>query len=325
MFSDSSFRDLLNALPAAIYTTDAEGRITFYNEAAVAFSGRRPEVGTDQWCVTWRLYNTDGTALPHDQCPMAVSLKEGRAIRGVEAIAERPDGSRVPFMPFPTPLRDADGNVVGAVNMLIDISERKRAEEQQRTLIDELNHRVKNTLATVQSIAAQTFRSTPDPATFAPKFEGRLVALSRAHDLLTQRRWTGVTLEELIEAELTPFTGDGSAAFTLAGTDVVVSPRVALVLGMVVHELATNALRHGAWSAAGGGIALAWHVETGVTGERFLHLGWRETGGPVVSEPSRRGFGLRIIERSIERDLGGTVELRFDDAGLACDVTAPLL
>src|SRR5215207_8159464 len=109
---EQNLRDLLEALPAAIYMTDAQGRITFYNQAAVALAGRCPEVGHDQWCVTWRLYQPDGTPLPHEHCPMAVALKENRSIRGVEAIAERPDGTRVAMLPFPTPLRDASGALV---------------------------------------------------------------------------------------------------------------------------------------------------------------------------------------------------------------------
>jgi PAS domain S-box-containing protein len=137
-------QNLLAAIPAAIYTTDAAGKITYYNEAAVEFAGRRPTIGSDEWCVTWKLYWPDGTPLPHDQCPMAVALKEGRPIRGKEAVAERPDGTRVPFIPFPTPLRDGSGKLVGAINMLVDVSERKHAESQQRVLLRELNHRVKN-------------------------------------------------------------------------------------------------------------------------------------------------------------------------------------
>ena len=127
---EQHLRDLLEALPAAIYMTDADGRITFYNEAAVALAGRRPERGQDQWCVTWRLYQPDGTPLPHDQCPMAMALKENRPIRGVGAVAERPDGTRVSFMPFPTPLRDASGALVGAVNMLVETAHHSRAEER---------------------------------------------------------------------------------------------------------------------------------------------------------------------------------------------------
>ena len=127
-------RAILEALPAAVYTTDAEGRITSYNEEAVRFSGRVPQIGNDWWCVTWKLYWPDGTPLPHDQCPMAIALKEGRPVRGISAIAERPDGTRVHFMPYPTPITDANGRVIGAVNMLVDITEQKVAEESQARL-----------------------------------------------------------------------------------------------------------------------------------------------------------------------------------------------
>jgi two-component system, chemotaxis family, CheB/CheR fusion protein len=119
---------LLQALPVAIYTTDAEGRITFYNDAAATLWGCRPKLDSDRWCGSWRLYWPDGSPLPHDQCPMAIALKESRAINGQEAMAERPDGTRVPFMAYPSPLRDQSGTMVGAVNMLVDITDRKHAE-----------------------------------------------------------------------------------------------------------------------------------------------------------------------------------------------------
>jgi PAS domain S-box-containing protein len=124
------FREMIDALPAAIYTTDAEGRLTHFNQAAVEFSGNVPELGTAKWCVTWKLFNADGTPLPHDECPMAISLKEGRAIRGAEAIAMRPDGTRRWFAPYPTPLHDEHGNLVAGINMLVDITERKAAENE---------------------------------------------------------------------------------------------------------------------------------------------------------------------------------------------------
>src|SRR5579863_5588980 len=127
-------RAVLDRLPVAIYTTDPEGRITYYNQAAADFAGRRPEIGKDRWCVSWRLYRTDGTPLPHDQCPMAVALRENRPVRGVEAILERPDGSRVWFVPFPTPVHDASGTLVGAVNLLVDITDRKAAENARARL-----------------------------------------------------------------------------------------------------------------------------------------------------------------------------------------------
>src|SRR6516165_10160062 len=136
------FRDLLDALPIAIYTTDAAGGITFFNQAAVEFSGRRPEIGSDQWCVTWRLYWPDGRRMAHDECPMAKSLKEDRPIRGDEAIAERPDGTRVPFRTYPTPLHDASGHLVGAVNMLVDITAAKEIDEARGRLNETLEQHV---------------------------------------------------------------------------------------------------------------------------------------------------------------------------------------
>ncbi len=125
---DDFFRGLLDALPAAIYVTDAAGAIVYYNEAAAELWGHRPPLGTSQWCGSWKLFWPDGTPLPHDQSPMAIALKEKRAVRGMEAIAERPDGARVPFVPYPTPLFDESGALVGAINMLVDITERRSAE-----------------------------------------------------------------------------------------------------------------------------------------------------------------------------------------------------
>jgi PAS domain S-box-containing protein len=139
---DWRFRQLLEALPAAVYTTDAEGHVTFYNQAAIYFAGRTPQLGKDRWCVSSRLYAANGEPMPHDECPMAVALKEDRPVRGVEAIMERPDGARVHFIPFPTPLHDASGELIGAVNMLVDISDRKKAEEAKQQLNETLEQRV---------------------------------------------------------------------------------------------------------------------------------------------------------------------------------------
>src|SRR5581483_11240822 len=132
--SELRFREIIDSLPAAIYTTDAEGRLTHFNPAAVEFSGHTPQLGSDQWCVSWKLFYPDGTPMRHDECPMAVALKEGRIIKGAEAIAERPDGTRRWFTPFPTPLRDRSGKIVGGINMLLDITERKQAERTDSLL-----------------------------------------------------------------------------------------------------------------------------------------------------------------------------------------------
>jgi PAS domain S-box-containing protein len=152
--SESRLHEIIQAIPAAVYTTDADGRITFFNQAAVEFSGRVPERGTDSWCVTWKLYNTDGTPLPHDQCPMAVALKEKRPVLGCEAVAERPDGQRRIFTPFPTPLFDDQGHLTGAVNMLVDITERKSAENILRRSEERFRAIVETTPECVKVVAA---------------------------------------------------------------------------------------------------------------------------------------------------------------------------
>lgn len=320
---EHQLRQILQAIPAAIYMTDAQGRITFFNNAAVDFSGREPVLGSDEWCVSWRLFDADGTPLPHEHCPMAVSIREEREIRGVEAIAERPDGTRVPFIPFPTPLRDENGTVVGAVNMLVDITDRKRAEDAQQALIHELNHRVKNTLASVQSIALQTWRAAPEPDQFFGKFQGRLLALSKAHDQLTQRNWTGLGVGDLLDTELAPDLVGGRDRIACSGPDVALPPRVALALGMVLHELATNAAKYGALSCEAGRVDLGWRLEGAPGGER-LHLAWQETGGPPVDAPSGHGFGMRFIRRTVTAELLGRVDLAFAPGGACCRMDFPL-
>jgi PAS domain S-box-containing protein len=141
--SERRLKEIIDALPAAVYMTDAEGRLTHFNPAAARFSGRTPQIGTDQWCVTWKLYRPDGTPLPHDECPMAIALREGRAVESGEVIAERPDGTRIWFVPYPTPLRDGAGKVTGAINVLVDITDRKLAEEA----LNEANRRKDDFLA----------------------------------------------------------------------------------------------------------------------------------------------------------------------------------
>lgn len=126
---EGELRTVLATLPAPIYTTDAEGLVTFFNSACIGFAGRTPTIGKDRWCVTWKLYSTDGAPLAHEDCPMAVAVREKRQVRDVVALAERPDGSRVMFAPYPTPLHDADGAFAGAVNILIDVTDSRQAGE----------------------------------------------------------------------------------------------------------------------------------------------------------------------------------------------------
>jgi two-component sensor histidine kinase len=202
-----------------------------------------------------------------------------------------------------------------------DIHDLVNADEAQKVLINELNHRVKNMLATVQSIAMQTQRSTP--AAFVETFEARLMALSRAHDLLTRRQWAGVCLHELLDQAFAPFFGAEDKPVRLAGPDLMLSARAGLALGMVMHELATNAAKYGALSIPGGHVDVSWSLDGDGDNTR-LSLLWRESGGPPVTKPSRRGFGSRLIEHSIGNDLGGEIELGYLPSGLHCRLAFPL-
>lgn len=320
--SEQHMRDLLEGLPAAVYTTDAEGRITFFNKACINMAGRTPQLG-DAWCVTWRLYTPDGVPLPHDQCPMAIALKEDRAVRGVEAVAERPDGTFVPFIPYPTPLHDADGKLTGAINMLVDITERKQAENRQKTLIDELNHRVKNTLATVQGLAAQTARHSDNLQDFSKRYERRLLGLARAHDLLTKRHWGDAPLDFLAHEVLAPISTSFGERVRIDGPSIMLNPRAALSLTMALTELSTNATKYGALSSETGMLELTWQIREAAT-QITLDLLWQESGGPSVQAPTRRGFGTRLMETCIERDLGGELDIVFDPQGLRCRIAIPL-
>jgi two-component sensor histidine kinase len=204
-----------------------------------------------------------------------------------------------------------------------EIAARKKVEEHQKFLLDELNHRVKNTLATVQSIAAQTLRSSPEPAAFRKAFEARLIALSTAHDLLSRENWRGVMLHDLIRRELTPYGLEDPGRVSLNGERVWLPARISVPLGMAIHELATNAARHGALSSPKGRVDVQWHTHA-TASETMLSLTWQERGGPPVETPTRKGFGTRMIERGLKHDLHGDATLHFDPHGLRCVITMPL-
>ncbi|HZZ63751.1 MAG TPA: PAS domain S-box protein [Roseiarcus sp.] len=248
--SERRLHDLLAAIPAAIYTTDATGKITYYNEAAVELAGRRPTLGSDEWCVTWKLYRPDGTPLPHDECPMAVALKEGRPIRGKEAVAERPDGTRIPFIPFPTPLRDASGKLIGAINMLVDVSERKHAETQQRVLLRELNHRVRNNMQMLHSLLYAAIRKTQnrEARQILDEAARRIAAMAAAQQVLYRTK------------DATRFSADEFLDSVCQTAQQVFPPNikiirepasgeldndVAMPLALILTELLTNAVKHG--------------------------------------------------------------------------------
>lgn len=224
-----------------------------------------------------------------------------------------------------SPVRTADGQLLYLVRVVQDISERKAAEQRQKLLIDELNHRVKNTLATVQSLASQTARGAITPEAFREGFEGRLIALSKAHDQLTRHHWESAELRELLSASVAPYVGMGPERIVLRGEDIVLRPRAVLTLAMAFHELTTNAAKYGALSLPGGRIEIRWQLIPGDTaGRRLLRIDWIEQKGPVVSEPQTRGFGSKLIEGSVAAELGGNARLAFERGGVCCEIVIPL-
>jgi PAS domain S-box-containing protein len=297
--SERRLQDLLAAIPAAIYTTDAAGTITYYNEAAVEFAGRRPIIGADRWCVSWKLYWPDGRPLPHDECPMALALKEGRPIRGTEAVAERPDGTRIPFIPFPTPLRDAGGKVIGAINMLVDVSERKQAETQQRVLLRELNHRVKNNMQMLQSLLYTATRQTQNQ-------EARKVLDDAAHRIsamaAAQRVLYGTTdatqfsAGEFLEAVCSTAqqTFPPNVKIVWQADPAELGNDIAMPLALILNELLTNAVKHGCGAGGSNVVGVALRQSDGKDGF-VLSV---EDGGPgfELQAVKAQSSGLKLVQ-----------------------------
>lgn len=231
----------------------------------------------------------------------------------------RPDASIRWVEGAATFLFGEDGEPRRMVGTNVDVTERKVAEEHQRLLINELNHRVKNTLAIVQGIAWQSFRAGGVPVSARDAFEGRLTALAAAHDVLTRQNWeAGSVLHIVAEATAPHHAGDGR--LTAEGPSVDLAPKTAVALALAMHELATNAVKYGALSTGAGRVEVRWAIEAGV-----LKLSWREIGGPpVVAHGIQRGFGARLLEQGLAGELDGSVTLEFRPEGLLCRMEAPL-
>ncbi|MGN2252436.1 sensor histidine kinase [Frateuria sp. GZRe12] len=218
---------------------------------------------------------------------------------------------------------DEDGKPTCFPGLMVDVQERKLAEQQQRTMINELNHRVKNTLAIVQSLAAQSFNGAPSVESAAEVFNARLISLSHAHDVLTREHWRSALLSDLVEQMAHSHNFRGSERFDIEGPRVRLSPQNALSFAMALHELATNAIKYGALGDRGGGVRIHWRTGE-ANGRRILHLDWIEHGGPPVHPPARKGFGTRLVERSLNPARNGAVSIDYRESGLACHMAVPL-
>jgi PAS domain S-box-containing protein len=445
--SERASRELLGALPAAIFVTDAAGRITYCNEGAIDLWGAKPKLGVDRWFDFSRYCHVDGTPIAREDSPIEAALSQGRVVRGLEAMVEREDGTRIPVIPYPTPLRDETGAVVGMVNMMVDISERKnaelvlaerdaqlklaeraalvgsyaydinsdrmqvsegyaaihglpegttettrsqwrgrvlredfeqverfrcqsfddrtgdrcveyritrsggefrwvesrsfiindgnghaqrvvgvnidvterkRVEEHQRVLMAELDHRVKNALATVSAVVSRTLDASGQQDAVAALI-GRVQSMANTHELLSSSRWQGISLAELLRRELAPYASNGN--IEINGPETILCATAGQAMAMVLHELITNAVKHGALSIREGRVRVSWGRPR--NSRAHLVLEWQEIDGPVVMTSSAPGYGTSIVRELIPYELGGSVDFVLAREGVRCRMEIP--
>ena len=444
--SERESRELLGALPAAVYVTDAVGRITYCNQRAVDLWGAKPKLGEDKWYDLCRFYHADGTLMALEDCPTQIALKGGRVDQGRDLILERLDGTRVPIIRYPTPLHDGAGAIIGVVSVMmditerqrteralaernlqlalagkaglvgsytydgstgrvqvsegyaavhglpegttessrsewerrvhpadlarvealrrqafeerrreygieyrivcqgevrwielrsfisydgngipriigvnIDITERKHAEERQRVLLAELDHRVKNVLATVSAVASQTKDVSGSMEEFVTALDGRIRSMAGAHELLSFRRWQGIPIASLVARELAAYATRDNVE--IDGPEMILRPDAGQAMAMVLHELATNAAKYGALSTQAGRVSVRWNRR--FNGSARFVVEWRETGGPRVETPKKSGYGTSIVRNLIPYEFGGTVDVSFAPEGMQCRLEIP--
>jgi PAS domain S-box-containing protein len=260
--------------------------------------------------------------------PKALALIEAAFVDSTDHSSEisyrRKDGSLFCAAIFINPVRDQGGSIVEHFASFVDVTQQKQETAHSAMMIDELNHRVKNTLSTVQSIVWQALRQNAVPKAVRESIESRLFALSRSHDLLTRENWEGAGLLDLVNEALEPFgiANGTTERIVITGDNVRLPPKAALALGIALHELATNAVKYGAFSNDGGSILIEWMTKPTTEGNRLI-LRWQEKGGPPVTPPTHRGFGSRVIERGLPHELEGTVNLEYRVDGVNCTIDIP--
>jgi PAS domain S-box-containing protein len=316
----TQFETLLNEAPLGVYLVDADFKLQAVNPTARPVFGDIPDlVGRDFDEVIHILWPEDYA----DEIARLFrhTLETGEPFVTPEQIEERRDRKvreyyewRINRIPLP------EGRY-GVVCYFRDISAQVRARQQRELLINELNHRVKNTLATVQSVAAQTLKGSTVPAAIKGSLESRLISMAGAHDVLTQQNWEGADLRNIVEKALSPFMAPGRE-FDVDGPDIRLLPKSALAVAMAVHELATNAAKYGALSNGSGRISVHWTIAE--LDEPHLQIIWTEAGGPKVAAPSSKGFGSRLIERGLAGQLGGEAVIDYRETGVVCRIMAPL-
>lgn len=316
--SEQRLNFVLKAGRMGTCTVDLASGYTVASDGCRAIFGRRPDE-TFQYADLLAMIHPDD--IERMQATLAASVAD-RADYEIEYRVNMPSGEVRWVEVRGQPFYAADGTPLSMVCVSLDVTDRKRLEEHRALLAKELKHRVKNTMATMQSIAHQTLRGARSLDEAGRTLDARLHSLSAAHDMLTRDSWVGAPLAEVAAKALGAFQGQGKR-FLIDGPDVWLPPRLTLALTMALHELATNAVKYGALSKDGGQVALTWEVVIR-SGPALLRLTWEETGGPPVTVPERAGFGSRLIERALASEMGGKAEIDYRPAGVRFTLEAPL-
>ncbi|HZS85418.1 MAG TPA: CheR family methyltransferase [Stellaceae bacterium] len=315
---------LLDLLPVGIFITeDSAARRIRVNRYGARLLGEEDErEGPRAVSALGRLI-VDGRELPVEERPLQRAARTGKTPAAVEGRLLRADGGAVEVMILATPLFDGGGQPRGAIAAIIDISERKRAEAARERLMHELQHRVKNILATVASLASRMLKDHPSIEDFSAAFLARIMAMGRMHELLSTHEWEGVDIRALTATALAPYVNGEENNTMLSGPAVRLGPNAAETFGMALHELATNAAKYGALSVPDGRVEVVWQVQNSGDGKR-LALTWTERGGPPIGHGRREGFGTGFVRRSVEYELEGRVSLSFEPSGFRSTIEFPL-
>jgi len=306
---------IANAREYAIILLDHEGRIATWSPGAELIFGFSPEEAVGRSLHLFFVASDVAAEAP--ELELETARKEGRAENSRWHV--RRNGER--FWGNGVTMRLSDGS--GFVKIMRDETPSKLADEQRVLLLNELNHRIKNTLTTVQSLAEQTLRAGNVEASTRESLTSRLLALSHAHDVLVQENWAAADLHTIVGQALAPHArGDGSVEVN--GPPVRVNPQQAVALSLALHELATNALKYGSLSSADGRLAVTWNTALDGHGRRYMNLLWEERGGPLVAEPEQTGFGTRLLAKTFGRESGGSARLDYCPGGLRCVLELPL-
>jgi PAS domain S-box-containing protein len=317
--TEERYRLSAHATNDAIWDWDLITDEILWNDAVQTLFGYRPEdvlrVGT-WWKERIHPDDRDGTVASIEAAIGGSALHWTAEYR-----FQRADGFYAYVVDRGSIIRDAHGRPLRMVGAMLDLTERRQAEERQRLLTHELEHRIKNTLAMVQAIVSQTLRGASSTRAADAAISSRLITLGRAHDILTQANWAAASIRAVVEGALAPH--DPGSRIMVFGPDLCLGARPALSLALALHELATNAAKYGALSNQAGKVDLTWKVLDQEAG-KVLYLRWEERGGPPVIPPTAQGFGSRVIQRSLGNETGRQVQMEFAPTGLVCTIEAPL-